>query len=233
MSDDLQTDRAHAPRSTPRWLRALAADFIARVNDRGMTLSMPAAETLLAERISSLAGDLRISERSARAYVDHVALDGLAESLVASFHDEAPAADLFALPRTSAMGVSDYGRLVAALAECAQFFGTATQLGAEECRSRVLETAQLLALAGLMQAEHDGGNDIAAPPAMFARIERLLHTVADLTHNPALQRALVKDARLACVAAARANISAGPPGSARPKLAIVDTGREIPKDEQS
>lgn len=163
MSDDLQTDRAHAPRSTPRWLRALAADFIARVNDRGMTLSMPAAETLLAERISSLAGDLRISERSARAYVDHVALDGLAESLVASFHDEAPAADLFALPRTSAMAVSDYGRLVAALAECAQFFGTATQLGAEECRSRVLETAQLLALAGLMQAEH-GGNDIAPLP---------------------------------------------------------------------
>ncbi len=68
---------------------------------------------------------------------------------------------------------------------------------------------------------------------MFARIERLLHTVADLTHNPALQRALVKDARLAGVAAARANSSAGPPGSARPKLAIVDTGREITKDEQS
>ena len=64
-----------------------------------MTLTPAAAETLLADRITAIAATLRITERSARAYIDQDALEGMADSLVSSFADEAPGVDLLTMPR--------------------------------------------------------------------------------------------------------------------------------------
>lgn len=84
-----------------------------------MTLTVTAAEAIVADRITAVATTLRISERSARAYID---LAVLAEALVDSFAAEEPGAEVLKLPRDAGLRVSGIGRLVAALAQCSHFF---------------------------------------------------------------------------------------------------------------
>ena len=72
-----------------------------------MTLTVTAAEAIVADRITAVATTLRISERSARAYID---LDVLAEALVDSFAAEEPGAELLKLPRDAGLRVSGIGR---------------------------------------------------------------------------------------------------------------------------
>jgi hypothetical protein len=50
-----------------------------------MTLTVDAAETFLAQRHSTAAQQLGISEQRARPYLDEAALDALADRLVATF----------------------------------------------------------------------------------------------------------------------------------------------------
>jgi hypothetical protein len=158
-----------------------------------MTLTVDAAETFLAERHYTAAGQLGISERSARPYLDEAALDALADRLVATFASEEPGADLFTLPRSARISVASFGRLITGLAESLLFLENYPALDDADRRARRHETAQLLSLTGLIQSDHAGGA-IAAPPAMFSRIARTLTNVADLTDNTALATALRRDA---------------------------------------
>jgi hypothetical protein len=163
------------------------------VRERGMTLTVDAAETFLAERHYTAANQLGISEDSARPYLDEAALDELAERLVATFATEEPGGDLFALPRSARISVSSFGRLIAGLAETLLFFESYPAIDDSDRRARLHETTQLLSLAGLIQSDHEGGA-IAAPPAMFMRIARTLTTVAELTDNTVLAKAMHRDA---------------------------------------
>jgi hypothetical protein len=52
-----------------RWLHECAADLVAPVHERGMTLTVDAAETLLAQRHDTAATQLGITEHSARPYL--------------------------------------------------------------------------------------------------------------------------------------------------------------------
>lgn len=177
----------------PSWLHERAAGLVARVGERGMTLTVEAAETILAERHTTAAAQLGVTERTARAHLDDAALDALADRLVATFANEEPGSDLFTLPRTAHISVASFGLLVAGLAETLLFLESHRAMDDADRHAWMHETAQLLSLAGLIQSDHSGG-PIAAPPAMFARIARTLTTVADLTDNPRLAAALRRDA---------------------------------------
>jgi hypothetical protein len=189
------TDHGSKRTGTPtnRWLRESAAALVKRVEDRGMILPVETAEAFLAERHLTAAAELGAGERSARQFLDDDTLDELADHLVGTFADEEPGSNLFILPRTAHMSVASFGRLIAGLAETIQFLGTHRAIDDADRRARIHETAQLLSLAGLLQADHTGG-PIAAPPAMFSRIARTLTTTADMTDNTELAAALRRDA---------------------------------------
>lgn len=184
----------------PRWLHECATGLVARVRERGMTLTVDAAETFLAERHYTVANELGIGEESARPHLDEETLDALAERLVATFAAEEPGADLFSLQRSARISVASFGRLIAGLAETLLFYEGYPAIDDAERGARTHETVQLLSLAGLIQSEHASG-PIAAPPALFSRIARTLTTVADLTDNSALADALRGDAMCATFAA--------------------------------
>jgi hypothetical protein len=188
------------------WLHERAALLVALISDRGMVISHDAACTLLAERHASVARQLGVSERSAQSLLDDAGLDGLASSIVTSFTDEEPGENLFTLARTAQISVSVFGRLVSGLAETLLFYQNTTAASTAERAARQHETAQLLSIAGMLQAEHTHG-PIAAPPALLARMARTLTTAADLTDNEALTQALRRDATRARTAAAAARPS--------------------------
>lgn len=185
------------------WLQARAAVLVARISDRGMVLSHDAARTLLAERHAAVSRKLGVSEQSAQHLLDDSAIDTLAGEIVGTFTDEEPGEDLFTLARTAHISVSVFGRLVSGLAEALLFYQTSTTTSTAERDARQRETAQLLSIAGMVQAEHTQG-PIAAPPPLFTRIARTLTTVADFTDNEALAQALRRDATRARSAAAAA-----------------------------
>lgn len=201
-----KSERRNALPDKQAWLDERAAVLIARISDRGMVLSHEAACTLLAERHATVASQLGMSERSAQPLLDHAALDALADEIVASFTDEEPGENLFALARTVHISVSVFGRLISGLAETLLFYQSTTATTAAERAARQRETAQLLSIAGMIQAEHTQG-PIAAPPALLARIARTLTTAADLTDNDALTQALRRDATRARTAATAARPS--------------------------
>jgi hypothetical protein len=182
---------------SPQWLRTLAAGLVAKLETRGMTLTLAAAEDVLADRVRAVAATLRITERTARTYVDEDALEGLADTLVESFTAEAPGADLLKLPRDAGLRLSGIGRLVAALAQCAHFFASYVDVDEELGRSRATETVELISTLGLIQASHQTGDVVFAPRALFVRISRILDGVADLTAAADLSRALREDALIA------------------------------------
>lgn len=186
-----------ADEKRPKWLQTLAAGLMERLEERKMTVTQSAAEALLADRIAAIMAALRISERTARTYLDADALDGLADSLVASFAAEEPGADLMALPRDGALSISGIGRLVAALAQCTHFFAGYADEDEALSRSRSSEIAGLLSVLGLIQAGHQGGESIFAPQALFERIARILEGVADLTADEDVRIALLNDAIIA------------------------------------
>lgn len=186
------------------WLRKSAEGLVARVRERGMSLTVTAAEAYVAERHQAAAKQIGVTERTAQKFLDSDALDELADHLVATFADEAPGENLFDLARTAHISVASFGRLIAALGEAIQFFGSYAPIDDADRQSRISEVAQLLSLAGLIQADHTAG-PIAAPPALLSRIARTLNTVADLTDSPDLSAALRRDAMRA-----RASATAGP-----------------------
>ena len=184
-------------RPSPKWLQTLAAGLVESLEDRGMTVTHSAAEAVLADRIAALMATLRISERTARTYLDEDALDGLADNLVASFSAEEPGADLLTLPRDGALRIPGIGRLVAALAQCVHFFVEHADEDEALSRSRGTEIAGLLSVLGLIQASYEGGDVIFAPRALFVRISRILEGVAELTTDEDVRLALRRDAIIA------------------------------------
>lgn len=182
------------------WLHERASGLSERVSLRGMTLSVDAAATFLARQHADAVDHLGITERTARAYLDDDALDELADRLVAVFAAEEPAADLSALPRTAAAPVTVYGRFLAALGETLLFYQNYPGIGVDDRNDRVCEIAALISTAGILQAESTG-TTITAPPALFHRFARTLDTVATLTDNTTLARALAHDSENARAAA--------------------------------
>jgi hypothetical protein len=64
-------------------------------------------------------------------------------------------------------------------------------------RSRSHEIMEMVSMLGLIQAGHEAGDVVHAPRALFVRISRILESVAELTSDPNLARALRSDALIA------------------------------------
>ncbi len=186
-----------AGRRPSPWLRTAATGLVARVENRGMTLAVETAETIVAERVTAIAAILHISERTARSYTDEDGLDGLATGLMASFAAEEPGADLLTLPRDGALRMCGGGRLVAALAQSTHVFLSHAETDEALSRSRAVEIIHLISTLGLIQADHETGDVVFAPRALFTRISRILDGAARLTTDVSLRDALRRDAFLA------------------------------------
>ncbi|WP_344036647.1 hypothetical protein, partial [Mycolicibacterium alvei] len=194
---DIHGSAERSGRPSPAWLKKLATGLVEKVEARGMTLTIEGAEVVVAERVRAVAATMKITERSARAYFDHDGLAALADGLVETFADEEPGTDLLTLPRTGALPVSGIGRLVAALAQCHLFFETYQAVDADLSRSRSHEVTELISMVGLVQADHQTGDNVWVPRALFVRIARMLEVVAELTPDSRLRTALRGDAIIA------------------------------------
>lgn len=73
-----------ATKSAPNGCRRSQRGLWSRLEERKMTVTQSAAGSSSADRIAAIMAALRISERTARTYLDVDALDGLADSLAAS-----------------------------------------------------------------------------------------------------------------------------------------------------
>lgn len=191
------TERPPRRRAPSQWLEKLAADLVARLESRGLKLPAAAAEEIVADKVGAIAAALHISERAARAYLDQDSIDRMAERIVESIADEAPGADLLAQPFDAALKISGLGRLIAALARCADFYASDAAVDQALSRNRREAITDLITMLGLSQASHQTGDVICAPQALLPRISRILESTAELTPKPKLRDALRSDALIA------------------------------------
>jgi len=188
-------------RSSPQWLRALAAGLIESLASRSLELPVAAAEAIVADRVSAIAATLQISDRAAGSYVDQQALDELADRLAARIADEEPGIDLLAAVCDAALKISWAGQLIAALTQCANFFVGYATVNEELSRYRGSGISDLIFVLGMAQSEHASGGFVFVPRALLFRIARVLESTADLTAKSELRQALQRDAILARTAA--------------------------------
>lgn len=195
MNRDHHTPTTRQP--SPTWLRTLAADLTDQLHNRAMTLTTAGAETLITDRITTIAAALSISEHAARAYIDHTTLEAITEELLHSVADEAPGTDLLTQPPNAGLPIHAIGQLTAALGQCAHFFTNHTHTDPELSHNNLTSIAELISILGLIQSRHDTSDTITAPQALFNRIARTLTNTAALTTKTDLRRALHRDAHLA------------------------------------
>lgn len=165
------------------------------VNDRGMTMTDQAAQQLLTERVQAVAELMRVGVRQAQTYLTDEALAGVVDGMVETLADEAPGADLATEPRTTTITVGTLGRLIAGLAEVALLYSDpVTGLPANDRTRRLDEVLTLLSVTGIIQSDTPGSAPVPVPPALLARIARILTTAAEHTDNTDLAATLRRDA---------------------------------------
>lgn len=79
---------------TRRWITSKARVLIEETSQLGMTLDQAAVAAVLSERLQMLAAGMRVTEMTARRYLDEEAIRSLARSLVVTFAAEQPGLDL-------------------------------------------------------------------------------------------------------------------------------------------
>lgn len=178
---------------SPTWLRERAIEFVAIVTERGMTMTVDAAEVVIGDRTRIVAEAMGISVRAAQAYLDDVVLTGLADAIIDSLNEEDPGVNLFEAPRTVTVTVSDFGVLIAGIAETILLYTDHPAIDDDDRTLRRRELVQLLSVCGLIQSEHSAG-DIPVPPALLARMARTLEVAAGIAADPDLAAALRRDA---------------------------------------
>ncbi|MFT4397814.1 hypothetical protein ACLTEW_23055 [Gordonia lacunae] len=177
------------------WLEERAERLIEMVNDRGMTMTDQAAQQLLTERVQAVAELMRVGVRQAQTYLTDEALAGVVDGMVETLADEAPGADLATEPRTTTITVGTLGRLIAGLAEVALLYSDpVTGLPANDRTRRLDEVLTLLSVTGIIQSDTPGSAPVPVPPALLARIARILTTAAEHTDNTDLAATLRRDA---------------------------------------
>lgn len=62
----------------PSWLRERAETFVTLVTERGMVMTVEAAEVVISDRTQAVARDMGITTKNAQLYLDDVVLSGLA-----------------------------------------------------------------------------------------------------------------------------------------------------------
>lgn len=160
----------------PRWITTKAALLVERTAALGMTIDQDVAETLIQDRLRAVAAAMRVTEATARRYLDDDTIGELAASMVASFVEEQPGLDLAGAdpdtgiePRLAALAVT-------ALAEATLVhLANPGRVGA----GLVGECVGMLSIHGTRLYQSVGDDVVAVSRAWLRRAARYLEAAAD------------------------------------------------------
>jgi hypothetical protein len=172
------------PRRT--WLDHKVAVLVEELAASGMHLDRPRAGELITDRVRAVAALMRVTEPTARKYLDDETIRGMARRMLFEFVDEQPGADLMEVPRTVPLALVLVGIIVAALAEAMQV--RAANEPTDRLGDVVATYGQTLSAFGQITAAAAPGQagdsaEIMFPPALLRRAARYISNAADLAAN--------------------------------------------------
>jgi hypothetical protein len=89
--------------SKPSWVDSRVDSLLAALDELGISVSRAAAGELIQERVQWVSAQMGVSPTAARRYLTDDALADLARTMVVSFADETPGADVIESARTAAV----------------------------------------------------------------------------------------------------------------------------------
>lgn len=160
----------------------LAEEFAAS----GMVLDRRHAGELITDRVGAVAALMRVTEPTARKYLDDETIRDMARRMLFEFAGEQPGADLMEVPRTVPVTLVFAGTVVAALAEAMQV--RAANEPSDGLGDLVATYGQTLSAFGQVTAAAAPGQagdpaGIMFPPALLRRAARYVGSAADLAGN--------------------------------------------------
>jgi hypothetical protein len=172
------------PRRT--WLDNKIDVFLEELAASGMHLDRQRAGELITGQVRAVATLMRVTQATARTYLDDETIKDMARRMLFEVAGERPGADLLEAPRTVPLPLALVGITVAALAEAMQV------RAANEPPAHLADviTTYAQTLSGLGQitagaAPKRPGNPakILFPPALLRRAARYIGAAADLAAN--------------------------------------------------
>jgi hypothetical protein len=172
------------PRRT--WLDSKIDVLLEELAASGMHLDRQRAGELITGQVRAAATLLRVTETTARTYLDDEIIKDMARRMLFEVAGERPGADLMEAPRTVPLSRALVGLTVAALAEAMQV-QAANELP-DHLRDVITTYAQTLSGFGQITADaapRQAGNpaEILFPPALLRRAARYISGAADLAAN--------------------------------------------------
>jgi hypothetical protein len=169
------------PRRT--WLDGRIDVLTEELAASGMHLDRQHAGELITDRVRAVAALLRVTEPTARKYLDEQTVRDMARRMLFEFAGEQPGADLLEVPRTVALAGVLTGVIVAALSEAMQV--RAANEPPDLLGDVVATYGQALSAFGQVIAADAPGQagdaeGIMFPPALLRRAARYIGNAADL-----------------------------------------------------
>ena len=171
------------PRRT--WLDDKIDVFLEELAASSMHLDRQRAGELITGQVRAVATLMRVTEATARTYLDEIIKD-MARRMLFEVAGERPGADLMEAPRTVPLSLALVGITVAALAEAMQV--RAANEPPDHLGDVITTYAQTLSGFGQITAgaaPKQAGNpaEILFPPALLRRAARYISGAADLAAN--------------------------------------------------
>ena len=172
------------PRRT--WLDSKIDVFLEELAASGMHLDRQRAGELITGQVRAVATRMRVTEATARTYLDDEIIKDMARRMLFEVAGERPGADLMEAPRTVPLPLALVGITVAALAEAMQV--RAANEPPDHLGDVITTYAQTLSGLGQITAgaaPGQAGNpaEILVPPALLRRAARYISGAADLAAN--------------------------------------------------
>jgi hypothetical protein len=169
------------PRRT--WLDHKVDVLVEELAASGMHLDRRHAGELIIDRAGAVAALMRVTEPTARKYLDDETVRDMARGMLFEFAGEQPGADLMELPRTVLLARVFAGVVIAALAEAMQV--RAANESPDRLGDVVATYGQVLSAFGQVIAAAAPGRaggpaGIMFPPALLRRAARYIGSAADL-----------------------------------------------------
>ena len=169
------------PRRT--WLDSKIDVFLEELAASGMHLDRQHAGELIAGQVRAIAALMRVTEATARTYLDDEIVKDMARRMLFEVAGERPGADLMEAPRTVPLPLALVGITVAALAEAMQV--RAANEPPDRLGDVITTYAQTLSGFGQITADaapKQAGNpaEILFPQALLRRAARYISGAADL-----------------------------------------------------
>ncbi len=169
------------PRRT--WLDGKTGVFLEELAASGMHLDRQRAGELITDRVRAVAALMRVTEPTARKYLDDETIKDMARRMLFEFAGEQPGADLMEVPRTVPLSRALVGIIVAALAEAMQV--RAANEPPDRLGDVVATYGQTLSGFGQITAAAAPGQagdsaEIMFPPALLRRAARYISNAAVL-----------------------------------------------------